>query len=97
MAERSHSPVQLRVSVELKAAPPGLKLSSLVVGIDNVHHDVFLSPKWVEQTRAYLLNFTRQIAKLTYLVEKTGRPSKGAETTAWKRQLLWAPGPACTR
>ncbi len=75
--------------VKLKAYAAELPLGSLVVGVDNIHHDVYLSPKFSEQTRTYLLELIRQTAKLTYSVERKGpRAPKGPETAAWKRQLL---------
>jgi len=74
--------------LNLKVYAAELPLGSLVVGVDNIHHDVYLSPRWTEQTRVYLLALIRQISKLTYTVEKSSRPPKGPETAAWKRQLL---------
>ncbi len=67
-------------------------LGSLAVGVDNVHHDVYLSPQWSEQTRTYLLETIRQTTSLTYTVENRNDPRrakpKGPEPVAWKRQLL---------
>ena len=68
-----------------------LPLGSLVVGVDNIHHDVYLSPQWAEQTRTYLIELIRQMTNLTYMVqtEHHRRPkAKGPEPVAWKRQLL---------
>ena len=72
----------------LKSYTAELPLGSLAVGVDNIHHDVYLSPAWCEQTRTYLLELIRQTANLTYAVQKEPRPPKGPETGAWKRQLL---------
>ncbi len=44
-----------------------LPLGSLVVGVDNIHHDVYLSPHWTEQTRNYLIELIRQMTNLTYI------------------------------
>src|ERR1700724_2332734 len=65
-----------------------LPLGSLAVGVDNIHHDVYLSPRFTEQTRTYLLELIRQTANITYTVDKEERTPKGPETAAWKRQLL---------
>ena len=67
-----------------------LPLGSLVVGVDNIHHDVYLSPQWSEQTRTYLIEFIRQMTNLTYMVQTEPRrpKAKGPEPVAWKRQLL---------
>ena len=74
--------------VELKTYAAELPLATLTVGVDNIHHDVYLSPIWTEHTRVYLLEFIRQVANLTYSVRKGSRPPKGPETGAWKRQTL---------
>src|SRR5579863_9078297 len=74
--------------VDLKTYAAELPLGSLTVGVDNIHHDVYLSPAWTEQTRVYLMEFIRQTANLTYAVNKGGKPPKGPETGAWKRQTL---------
>ena len=73
---------------KLKVYAPELPFGGFAVGVDNIHHDVYLSPAWTEQTRTYLLELIRQTTGLTYTVEKSRRMSKGPETSAWKRQLL---------
>ncbi len=67
-----------------------LPLGSLVVGVDNIHHDVYLSPQWSEQTRHYLIELIRQMTNLTYMAQTEHRrpKAKGPEPVAWKRQLL---------
>ena len=74
--------------VDLKTYAAELPLATLAVGVDNIHHDVYLSPTWTEQTRVYLLEFIRQAANLTYSNRKGSKPPKGPETGAWKRQTL---------
>ena len=74
--------------VELKTYAAELPLGALTVGVDNIHHDVYLSPTWTEQTRVYLLEFIRQGANLNYPARKGSKPPKGPETGAWKRQTL---------
>jgi hypothetical protein len=104
MLENSH-PVDLGqpARLDLKPYTGELPLGSLVVGVDNIHHDVYLSPKWTEQTRTYLLELLRQVTNLTSIAQnnpvKEPRPArgtvkgpskgpKGPEHGAWKRQLL---------
>src|SRR4029077_961665 len=87
--------------VNLKAYSADLPLGTLAVGVDNIHHDVYLSPGFVESSGAYLLEFIRQSANLTFL-SQTDRthPDRGKmhrnsdrrvvrppEASAWKRQL----------
>jgi hypothetical protein len=74
--------------VDLKTYAAELPLGALTVGVDNIHHDVYLSPTWSEQTRVYLLEFIRQAANLNYSSRKGSKPPKGPETGAWKRQTL---------
>src|SRR6202162_765308 len=88
--------------VNLRPYSAELPLGTLAVGVDNIHHDVFLSPTFVESTGAYLLEFIRQSANLTFLSQtdrtqsdrRTGvrretdrRPARPPEAAAWKRQL----------
>jgi class 3 adenylate cyclase len=77
-------------NAELKAYKAELSLGSLAVGVDNIHHDVFMSPSWTEQTRLYILDRVRQAANLNLAVEKDPRRSKpkSLDSGAWKRQLL---------
>ena len=79
-----------RGRAELKAYAAELPLGSLAVGVDNIHHDVFLSPLWTEQTRLYILERVRQAASLNLAVDKDPRRGKPKvlDTGAWKRQLL---------
>jgi len=77
---------------ELKAYAADLAFGSLAVGVDNIHHDVYLSPQWTEQTRLYILERVRQATKLNLAVEKDPRRGHGKpkvlDTGAWRRQLL---------
>ena len=75
---------------ELKAYAAELPLGSLAVGVDNIHHDVFLSPQWAEQTRLYILERVRQAAGLNLAIQKDPRRGKPKvlDTGAWKRQML---------
>jgi len=71
----------------LKPYAAELPLGSLAVGVDNIHHDVYLSPRFTEQTRTYLLELIRQTANITYTVEKKQRTPKGPETAAWRARV----------
>src|SRR3979490_1131943 len=93
MPERSSTPsAGSPARINLKTYVAELSLGTLAVGVDNIHHDVFLSPKFVELTGAYLLEFIRQNANLVFLSQsdrkkpdrKAARPP---ETGAWKRHL----------
>ena len=88
--------------VNLRPYSAELPLGTLAVGVDNIHHDVFLSPTFVEMTEAYLLEFIRQTANLPFLSqtdrqpaerrqiprrENVRKPARTAEASSWKRQL----------
>ncbi len=88
--------------VNLKIYTAELPLGTLAVGVDNIHHDVFLSPKFVESSGAYLLEFIRQSANLSFLPqadrmqvdrrknrrrEPDRRSARSPEATSWKRHL----------
>ena len=87
--------------VNLRPYSAELPLGTLAVGVDNIHHDVFLSPAFVEATESYLLDFIRQTASLPFLAQTDRTPSRRpalrreadrksarpAEGTSWKRQL----------
>jgi hypothetical protein len=61
-----------------------IRLENLALGIDNIHYDVFLSPKLVEFTQKYLLDLIRQTVNVQLPQSKergrkqTGSPEHGA-------------------
>jgi hypothetical protein len=88
--------------VNLKPYSAELPLGSLAVGVDNIHHDVHLSPGFAQASGAYLLEFIRQNANLSFLAqtdrlqqdrrqtrprESDRRTARPPEASAWKRQL----------
>jgi class 3 adenylate cyclase len=88
--------------VNLRRYSADLPLGTLAVGVDNIHHDVFLSPSFVETTEGYLLEFIRQTANLPFLSQSDRLPNdrrppvrrenvrktaRAPEATAWKKQL----------
>jgi hypothetical protein len=88
--------------VNLRPYSAELPLGTLAVGVDNIHHDVFLSPAFVETTESYLLEFIRQTANLAFLSqsdrmqgdrrppirrEADRKAGRVPEAASWKRQL----------
>src|SRR2546430_17551675 len=58
-----------------------LPMTSLAIGVDNIHHDVFLSPRFLQLTRDYLFDLIRQNASRHYLpgIElRTGKALDGS-------------------
>lgn len=74
-------------NINLRTYSADLQLSSLTVGVDNIHYDVFLSPRFVESARAYLLELIRQTANLTQFSWAERRPFKPPETGTLKKLL----------
>jgi hypothetical protein len=71
-----------RMKLEPYAAE--IRLINLTLGIDNIHYDVFLSPRFVEFTRKYLGDLVRQAVNINLLYGKdkdrkqSGSPEHGA-------------------
>ncbi len=88
---------------ELIAAAPSIVLEGLVVGVDNLRHDVVLSPRFVEATRTHVMRLIVRHGELEGLlaaeaplrsqgpswVRKAGAPtnSSPAEKGEWKALL----------
>jgi uncharacterized protein (DUF2164 family) len=88
--------------INLKTYSADLPLGTLAIGVDNIHHDVSLSPIFVEATEAYLLEFIRQTVNLPFLSqtdriqtdrrvvlrrEADRKSTRAPEAATWKRQL----------
>jgi hypothetical protein len=70
-----------------------IRLASLTLGIDNIHYDVFLSPRFVEFTRKYLGDLVRQAVNVNLLYGKEkerdrDRKQSGSPEHAAFRKLL---------
>lgn len=73
--------------VELKSYSVTLPMGSLAIGIDNIHHDVFLSPKFVQGAREYLFELIRQNTSGTYFSGIELRSTKGPDGVGFRRLL----------
>ena len=85
--EPSHTSVNNMNTTTLKSYNVTLPMSSLAIGVDNIHHDVFLSPKFVQVTRDYLFELIRQNASNTYLTGVEFRSNKTADSSAFRKLL----------
>ena len=74
--------------VELKSYTVTIPMGSLSIGVDNIHHDVFLSPKFVQATRDYVFDLIRQQTKSTYFPGIELRNTRGPDTAAFRRLLI---------
>jgi len=73
-----------------------IRLTNLTLGLDNIHYDVFLSPRFVEFTRKYLLDLLRQVVNISLLYgkehergrDRERRPSGAPEHSAFRKLLM---------
>jgi hypothetical protein len=72
---------------ELKSYNVTLPMGSLAIGVDNIHHDVFLSPKFVQAAREYLFDVIRQHTSTTYLPGIELRSTRGPDSAAFRKLL----------
>ncbi len=72
---------------ELKSYNVTIPMVSLAIGVDNIHHDVFLSPKFVQAARDYLFDLIRQHTSSTYLPGIELRASRGPDHGSFRRLL----------
>src|SRR5215467_13589288 len=71
--------------IDLKSYSVTLPMGTLAIGVDNIHHDVFLSPKFVQAARDYLFDLIRQSASQFPGMEQ--RASRGPDSVAFRRLL----------
>jgi CII-binding regulator of phage lambda lysogenization HflD len=71
----------------LKSYNLTLPMGSLSIGVDNIHHDVFLSPKFVQVARDYLFDLIRQNTSGTYLSGIEFRNAKPVDSTTFRKLL----------
>jgi hypothetical protein len=73
--------------IELKSYNTTIPMGSLAIGVDNIHHDVFLSPKFVQASRDYLFDLIRQSTKATYFSGIELRTVKAPDNAAYRKLL----------
>src|SRR5277367_6760570 len=78
------------VRMKLEPYSAEIRLENLSLGLDNIHYDVFLSPRFVEFTRKYLLDLIRQMSNISLLygTQNTGRKKSGLPEHAAFRKIL---------
>ena len=72
---------------ELKSYNVTIPMGSLAIGVDNIHHDVFLSPKFVQAAREYLFDVIRQSTSNTYLPGIELHASRGPDGAGFRKLL----------
>jgi hypothetical protein len=71
----------------LKPYNLALPMGSLAIGVDNIRHDVFLSPKFVQITRDYLFDLIRQNASNSFLSGIEFRSTRAVESSTFRKVL----------
>jgi len=64
-----------------------IRLPNLTLGTDNIHYDVFLSPRFVDFTRKYLLDLVRQTINISLVYGKDKKRSGTPEHAAFRKLL----------
>ncbi|HET7205216.1 MAG TPA: hypothetical protein VFI95_01425 [Terriglobales bacterium] len=73
--------------IELKSYSVTIPMGSLSIGVDNIHHDVFLSPKFVQAARDYLFDLIRQNTSATHLSGIELRTVKSLDNSAFRKLI----------
>src|SRR6202030_4540078 len=73
--------------IELKSYNTTIPMGSLAIGVDNIHHDVFLSPRFVQAARDYLFDLMRQHTKGAYVAGTELRAVRGPDHTTFRKLL----------
>ncbi|MGH9703986.1 MAG: hypothetical protein ACRD4K_11475 [Candidatus Acidiferrales bacterium] len=71
--------------LKLKPYSVEICIDSLTIGTDNIHYDVFLSPRFSEFCRKYLLDVVRQTVDMSLFL---GRDSKKSPETGKFRKMI---------
>ncbi len=88
MPERSTPATQLRpVRIDLQSYVADVQLNSLAVGVDNIHYDVFLSPRFVELSRRFIVDSIRQTARLAQFFGADAKTFRSPEAATFRKLL----------
>ena len=64
-----------------------LRLAALTPGIDNIHFDVYLSPRFLETGRQYMADLVRQAASLQQFFGVESRQSRTSDSSQFRKLL----------
>jgi hypothetical protein len=86
---RIATPLDHPSRMKLEPYSAEIRLTNLVLGVDNIHYDVFLSPRLLEVTREYLMGLLRQSVNIVLPTGKSKDQKKsGTPEHAAFRKLL---------
>jgi hypothetical protein len=72
---------------ELKSYRVLLPMGTLSIGVDNIHYDVYLSPKFVQTSRDYLFDLIRQNVSSTFFSGIDVRNTKQVDSSLFRKLL----------
>ncbi len=75
------------VRINLQAYDAAIEFRRINVGTDNIRYDVFLSPRFVDFTRTYLLDLIRHATQLSLFSNAEPGSSRNPETGAFKKMV----------
>ena len=73
--------------MKLESYSAEIRLPNLTLGVDNIHYDVFLSPRFVDFTRKYLQDLVRQSVNISLFYGKDRKHSGTPEHGAFRKLL----------
>jgi hypothetical protein len=73
--------------IELKSYSVTLPMGTLSIGVDNIHHDVFLSPRFSQASRDYLFNLIRQSTSANFFSGIELRDTQAIDAAAFRKIL----------
>src|ERR1700704_111732 len=85
--ELSTSGASEAARIELKSYNVTIPMGSLSIGVDNIHHDVFLSPRFVQAARDYLFDLIRQSTSAAYFPGIELRNMRTADHSGFRKLL----------
>lgn len=72
--------------LDLKRYSVSIPMATLAIGVDNIHHDVFLSPRFVQVAREYLFDLIR-LSTSSMQFPGMERSTRGPDSVAFRKQL----------
>src|SRR5256884_3298803 len=73
--------------IELKSYNVSIPMGTLAIGVDNIHHDVYLSPKFVQASRDYLFELIRQHTSGAFISGVELRNAKTIDGAGFRKLL----------
>src|SRR5437899_10130644 len=73
--------------IDLKRYNVTIPMGTLAIGVDNIHHDVFLSPKFVQAAREYLFALFRQSTSAAFFPGMQLRNTRAPDHSGFRKLL----------